>query len=120
MKSIGRSFATSYPQEPSSTSAGGRALVSVVGFRFLGTRLLGVRVPGHVDFEEVNLRFSVRRQDPDGRRRGVVFVKELGPRRAIALLARLLYNENYVALQMSHRIQGDALSRAEMSATEVR
>ena len=39
----------------------GRYLASVVGFQFLDTRLLGIPVPFHRDFEEVNLRFYVRR-----------------------------------------------------------
>jgi uncharacterized protein YqjF (DUF2071 family) len=79
----------------------GRMMVSVVGFRFLDTRVLGVRVPWHRHFDEVNLRFYVQRRQPDGElRRGVVFVRELVPRAAIALLARLAYNEPYRAVPM--------------------
>lgn len=79
----------------------GTTLVSVVGFRFLRTRLLGLAVPFHGDFDEVNLRFYVRRQPPGGEvRRGVVFVRELVPRAAIALVARLVYNEPYRAVPM--------------------
>ena len=37
------------------------AYVSLVGFRFLNTRVLGVSIPFHRDFDEVNLRFYVRR-----------------------------------------------------------
>ena len=40
----------------------GKTLLSVVGFRFEDTRLLGVAIPGHRDFQEVNLRFYVRRR----------------------------------------------------------
>ena len=61
----------------------GATLVSLVGFRFLNTRVLGIPIPGHKDFEEVNLRFYVTRDHPDGVRRGVVFIKELVPRRAV-------------------------------------
>jgi uncharacterized protein YqjF (DUF2071 family) len=79
----------------------GRALVSVVGFRFAGTRVLGVAVPWHRSFEEVNLRFYVRRPVAGGEaRRGVVFVRELVPRAAIAVLARLAYNEPYRSVPM--------------------
>lgn len=87
----------------------GRCWMSVVGFLFLDTRVRGVAIPGHQDFEELNLRFYVRREVADEARgepvrRGVVFVKELVPRFAIATVARLLYNENYVALPMDHTI----------------
>jgi uncharacterized protein len=79
----------------------GRALVSVVGFRFLDTRLLGAVIPCHRDFDEVNLRLYVRREGPDGElRRGVVFIRELVSRVAVALVARLAYNEPYRALRM--------------------
>jgi uncharacterized protein len=76
----------------------GATFASMVGFLFLNTRVLGFPVPFHRNFEEINLRFYVRRKAGDGWRRGVVFVKEIVPRLAIALTARWLYNENYVAL----------------------
>jgi uncharacterized protein YqjF (DUF2071 family) len=78
----------------------GRTYVSLVGFLFLNTRVFGVPVPFHRNFEEVNLRFYVRRGD----RRGVTFIKEIVPRRAIAWIARTVYGENYVCLPMRHRI----------------
>ena len=81
----------------------GKTYVSMVGFMFLNTRVMGISIPFHANFEEVNLRFYVRRQAPDGTRRGVVFIKELVPRAAIAWTARTFYNENYVALPMNHR-----------------
>src|SRR4026207_2039836 len=82
----------------------GETFVSVVGFMFLNTRLLGLPIPLHRDFEEVNLRFYVRRKSADTWRRGVVFVRELVPRRAIALVARAFYGENYLALPTQHDI----------------
>ena len=78
--------------------------VSVVGFLFLRTRIFGIAFPFHRDFEEVNLRFYVRHRAADGWRRGVVFVQELVPRRAIAALARAIYGEPYSACPMSHSI----------------
>ncbi len=81
--------------------------VSVVGFLFLDTRLLGLPIPLHRDFEEVNLRFYVRKKSTDTWRRGVVFIRELVPRRAIALVARAFYGERYVALPMRHAIVDD-------------
>jgi uncharacterized protein len=86
----------------------GRHLVSVVGFRFLRTRVLGIPIPFHRNFEEVNLRFYVRRKADNGWRRGVVFIQEIVPRAAIAFVARTFYNEPYVALSMSHRLETEA------------
>ena len=88
------------------------ALVSVVGFQFADTRLLGVPLPGHRDFEEVNLRFYVRRRGPDGMRRAVVFIRELVPRRAIAWVAQAWYNEPYRALPMRHSVAARDGTRA--------
>jgi hypothetical protein len=82
----------------------GTTYVSVVGFRFAHTRVFGVPIPGHVNFDEVNLRFYVRRHAPNGWRRGVVFVREMVPRRAIAWAARAWYNEPYRALPLRHDI----------------
>ena len=83
---------------------GGVTYASVVGFLFRRTRVLGVPIPFHRNFEELNLRFYVRRRGPEGWRRGVVFVKEVVPRFAIAAVARWIYNENYIALPMRHRV----------------
>jgi uncharacterized protein YqjF (DUF2071 family) len=87
------------------------AYVSLVGFRFLRTKVFGLPIPWHRDFEEVNLRFYVRRRAAEGWRRGVAFVSELVPRRAIAWVARTLYGEPYSALPMGHRIEesGDSI-----------
>jgi len=75
----------------------GTTYVSLVAFRFLNTRVKGLAIPFHRDFEEINLRFYVRSMGPEGWRRGVVFIREVVPRQAIASIARWLYNENYVA-----------------------
>src|SRR5207244_11651212 len=77
----------------------------VVGFLLLDTRLLGLPIPLHRDLEEVNLRFYVRRKSADTWRRGVVFIRELVPRRAIAVIARACYGENYLAVPMKHEIE---------------
>jgi len=91
----------------------GRTLLSVVGFRFLDTRVLGVPVPFHRCFDEVNLRFYVQRRTGGETLRGVTFVKEIVPRAAIAWVARYVYNENYVSLPMEHEdeIAGDGSRR---------
>ena len=90
----------------------GRALVSVVGFRFLGTRVLGVSVPWHRDFDEVNLRLYVRRELEGGEiHRGVVFVREVVARPAITWLARAAYNEPYRTLPMRSAASGSVARR---------
>jgi uncharacterized protein YqjF (DUF2071 family)/predicted DCC family thiol-disulfide oxidoreductase YuxK len=103
------------PLVPAGTSLDlwqGRALVSVVGFRFLATRVLGVAVPWHRNFDEVNLRFYVRREGDGGPvRRGVVFIRELVARPAITLLARLAYNEPYRTVPMRSTASEGGVSR---------
>jgi uncharacterized protein YqjF (DUF2071 family) len=75
---------------------GGRARVSFVAFEFARTRLYGLAIPGHTRFPEINLRFYVR-AGPD---RGIVFIREFVPRRAVVLVARARYNEPYVRIPM--------------------
>jgi uncharacterized protein YqjF (DUF2071 family) len=84
--------------------ADGRCYVSLVALMFRNTRVAGVPVPFHINFEEVNLRFYVKREATGETRRGVVFIKEIVPRFAIATVARVLYGEPYQAWHMSHEI----------------
>jgi uncharacterized protein YqjF (DUF2071 family) len=96
----------------------GGTFVSMVGFLFHHTRVRGCRVPFHADFEEVNLRFYVRRRAPDGWRRGVVFIKEIVPRQLIAAVARRCYNEPYSAMPMRHHIDLEADALRDGGAVE--
>ena len=80
----------------------GKCFVSLVAFMFLDTRVLGIPVPFHINFEEVNLRFYVKRELPEETRRGVTFIKEIVPRFAIATVARLFYGEPYEAWAMKN------------------
>jgi uncharacterized protein YqjF (DUF2071 family) len=82
----------------------GQALVSIVGFMFHRTRVLGLPIPLHTEFEELNLRFYVVREHPAGPRRAVCFIKEVVKLPAISFVARTLYNENYVTLPMRHEL----------------
>lgn len=84
--------------------------VSLVAFKFVDTCVRGFYVPLHINFEEVNLRFYVKRTTPSEVRRGVTFVKEIVPRRAIALVARIMYGEPYETWQMSHAENESELS----------
>jgi uncharacterized protein YqjF (DUF2071 family) len=92
----------------------GQAFVSLVGFEFLRTRVWGLGIPKHRDFAEVNLRFYVRRMAEEGWRRGVVFVRELVPRHAVAWIARFFYGENYAAVPMRHRVCCTASCRNDL------
>ncbi|MEL7162762.1 MAG: DUF2071 domain-containing protein, partial [Bacteroidota bacterium] len=80
----------------------GNCYLSLVGFLFTRVKLLGVPVPFHTEFEEVNIRFYVRRREGKEWKRGVVFVREIVPKAAITFVANLVYNENYQTLPMSH------------------
>ncbi|MFK7882971.1 MAG: YqjF family protein [Phycisphaerales bacterium] len=80
----------------------GKAVCSLVGFRFLQTRVFGVKWPGLVNFPEINLRFYVR--DPATGRRGVVFIRELVKSRLVASVARTLYNEPYFKAEIGETI----------------
>ncbi|MEP6926171.1 MAG: DUF2071 domain-containing protein [Ginsengibacter sp.] len=80
----------------------GKTFVSLVGFMFLNTRIMGLNVPYHVNFEEVNLRFYVKYKDHGHWKRGTVFIKEIVPKPAISFFANLLYGENYSTMKMKH------------------
>ena len=90
----------------------GDCFVSLVCFQFLNTKIKGLAIPFHSNFEEVNLRFYVRRKRSEIWERGVVFIKELVPKHAIAWVANVLYNENYQVAQMksSVRKNGNAVT----------
>ncbi|NMM50922.1 YqjF family protein [Marinigracilibium pacificum] len=80
-----------------------KCYVSLVGFLFKNTKLLGIKIPYHINFEEVNLRFYVKRFDNGEWKRGVVFIKEIVPKRALTFVANTVYNENYETMPMSHQ-----------------
>jgi uncharacterized protein YqjF (DUF2071 family) len=80
----------------------GKCYISLVGMMFMNTKVLGVKIPYHVNFEEVNLRFYVKRFENGQWKRGVVFIKEIVPKKAITFVANNLYNENYDTMKMAH------------------
>ncbi|MFN7099927.1 MAG: YqjF family protein [Flavobacterium sp.] len=80
----------------------GKCYISLIGFMFENVKVLGIKVPFHVNFEEVNLRFYVKRYEDGIWKRGVVFVKEIVPKHAITIVANTLYNEHYQTLKMRH------------------
>jgi uncharacterized protein YqjF (DUF2071 family) len=84
-----------------------KTYVSIVGFSFQRARFFGLPIPFHCNFPEVNLRFYVKREMPAGSRRGVMFLKEIVPRRAVAFVARVVYGEKFLALPMRMTVEED-------------
>lgn len=87
----------------------GKTFCSLIGFNFTDTGVFNTRIPGHVDFIELNLRFYVRKLHINEKNetsyiRGVVFIKELVPKPAIALVARVVYNEPYESKPMRYSL----------------
>lgn len=80
----------------------GKCYLSLIGFMFENVKIKGIKIPFHINFEEVNLRFYVKRNDNGIWKRGVVFIKEIVPKHAITLVANTLYNEQYQTLPMRH------------------
>ncbi len=82
----------------------GKAIVSVVGFLFNNTRVLGIKWPGFINFEEVNLRYYIKYFDGKNWRRGVGFISEIVPQFLVAGMANLFYNEHYSTAKMNHTV----------------
>jgi uncharacterized protein YqjF (DUF2071 family) len=83
----------------------GKALVSVVGFLFNNTRVMGIRWPGFVKFEEVNLRYYIRHFDGSTWKRGVGFISEIVPSTLVAGIANAFYNEHYSTALLNHKVE---------------
>lgn len=97
----------------------GRALVSLVAFQFLDTRVKGFHIPWHVNFPEINLRFYLKRTVEGESRRGVAFISEIVPRRMISLVANTLFNEHYKTRKMTQRVRvSDDRMKAEYTFVE--
>lgn len=97
---------------------GGKCLVSLVAFQFRNTHVKGFRIPWHVNFPEINLRFYLKRTHENKLRRGVSFIAEIVPRHAITLVANTLFNENYKTRRMSERVMVSDLMKAEYKFVE--
>jgi uncharacterized protein YqjF (DUF2071 family) len=83
----------------------GICYMSLVAFRFWNTRIRGVAVPLHANFEEINLRFYVRYKESDIWKRGVVFIKEIVPRAAISFIANTFYQERYETMPTRSQVE---------------
>jgi uncharacterized protein YqjF (DUF2071 family) len=87
----------------------GICYVSLVAFMFRKTRVVGVPVPFHQNFEEVNLRFYIRPTRQPALR-SVAFIREIVPHAAIPLISNTLFKEHYRATRMGHRIEYPEIS----------
>lgn len=85
----------------------GFAYVSLVAFEFLNTRVKGLKIPFHVHFPEINLRYYLKYKE----RRGVAFIKEFVPKYCIAKVANVIYNEPYqsIPMEMESHFEGNEL-----------
>jgi uncharacterized protein YqjF (DUF2071 family) len=84
-----------------------KCYVSLVGFLFKNTRLKGIKIPFHTNFEEVNLRFYVKYNDKGNWKRGVVFIKEIVPKPLLSIVANTIYKEHYQTLPMKYEWKMD-------------
>jgi uncharacterized protein YqjF (DUF2071 family) len=82
-----------------------KAYVSLVGFMFLKTSLFGLKIPFFGSFEEVNLRFYVKRTIGSKIQKGVVFINETVPFKIVASIANKLYKEHYISIPTKHSIE---------------
>lgn len=81
----------------------GNCYISLVGFMFLNTKVFGIKISYHINFEEINLCFYVKYKDGETWKRGVVFIKEIVPKKAITFVANTFYKEHYQTLPMHHK-----------------
>lgn len=88
-------------------SFNGNYYVSLIGFMFMDTRIKGFKIPFHVNFEEVNLRFYVKYNDGGIWKRGAVFISEVVSKPMIALVANTLFHEHYEVLKTKHSWEED-------------
>ncbi len=83
----------------------GKYYISLVGFKFLRSALFGIPIPIFGSFDEVNLRFYVKRKADNETRRGVVFISEIVPYSIVAILANKLYKEHYSKANLQSKIE---------------
>ncbi|WP_264521053.1 YqjF family protein [Flavobacterium sp. N1994] len=89
----------------------GKAYVSLVGFMFKDTKLFNITIPRLGTFEEINLRFYVKRKEEGVTKRGVVFVNETIPYKIVAWMANTLYKEHYTVVPTKHSISKDDVNQ---------
>jgi len=81
-----------------------KTYVSLVGFMFKNTSLFGIPIPFFGSFEEINLRFYVRKVEGRKIKKGVVFINETVPFKIVAFLANKLFKEHYISIPTTSAI----------------
>jgi len=81
-----------------------KAYVSLVSFLFDRTYVLGFPAIGNQKFEELNIRFYLKRIEGNKEKRGVAFIKEIVPKPLVTRLANLCFSEHYQTMRMGHKI----------------
>ncbi|TXD48349.1 YqjF family protein [Polaribacter sp. IC073] len=90
----------------------GKCFVSLIGFIFLDTKILGIKVPFHGTVEEVNLRFYVRRFENNTWKRGAVFIKEIVSKPVLTFVANTIYKEHYETMPMKYKWEENNTNRS--------
>ncbi|WP_424494544.1 YqjF family protein [Salinimicrobium sp. GXAS 041] len=88
----------------------GKCYLSLVGFQFKNVKVANLKIPFNNDFEEINLRFYVKRFDGAKWRKGVIFISQIADKAALNTLANVLFQENYQKLVTKQHISEDDTS----------
>ncbi len=81
-----------------------KTYVSLVGFMFKKTSLFGIPIPFFGSFEEINLRFYVKKVEGKKIKKGVVFINETVPYKIVAIIANKLFKEHYISIPTRNHI----------------
>lgn len=72
----------------------GFAILSFVGFRFTDARLLGIKIPFHQKFPEINLRTYVKsKKNPT--EKGIYFISEMVPKFMTYFVGKFIFGEPF-------------------------
>ncbi|HET8854857.1 MAG TPA: DUF2071 domain-containing protein [Salinimicrobium sp.] len=82
-----------------------KCYVSLVGFQFKDIEIAGVKIPFYTDFEEINLRFYVKRFDGTTWRKGTVFISEIADKSVLKILANSFLHEKYQTLKTKQEVK---------------
>lgn len=88
-----------------------KAYISLVGFMFKNIKLFSIPIPFFGTFEEINLRFYVKRLEGNTVKRGVVFINETVPYKIVAYIANKLYHESYTTVKTTHKWEQSPYSK---------